>query len=166
MTTLSWDRHKGRASTYDVEMHGFNYRTDDLRSSIAVAQLEKLDAANTKRRELVDCYDNLIKASGQNGIAFVKPSAAGAGHLAVALVPPSIRDDVRQALNNRGVQNSLHYPPAHLFSAFRGSQGCDVKNTMMFSASAITLPLHTGLDQRDISTIVGSLIESVRECAK
>ena len=37
MTTLSWDRHFGRPSTYDVTLNGLNYRIDDLRASLALA---------------------------------------------------------------------------------------------------------------------------------
>ncbi len=31
MTTLTWDRHKGHASSYDVVDLGYNYRIDEIR---------------------------------------------------------------------------------------------------------------------------------------
>ncbi|HEY6071919.1 MAG TPA: DegT/DnrJ/EryC1/StrS family aminotransferase, partial [Anaerolineales bacterium] len=42
MTTLSWDRHQGHASAYDVVDLGYNYRIDEIRSAIGRVQLRKL----------------------------------------------------------------------------------------------------------------------------
>ena len=36
MTTLTWDRHRGHASSYDVLLPGFNYRLDEIRASMAL----------------------------------------------------------------------------------------------------------------------------------
>ena len=59
MTTLTWDRHLGHATSYDVVTHGFNYRLDDLRAALGRVQLSKLAAGNQRRRELVARYDAL-----------------------------------------------------------------------------------------------------------
>jgi dTDP-4-amino-4,6-dideoxygalactose transaminase len=44
MTTLTWDRHRGHASEYDVVERGFNFRLDELRATIGQVQLRRLDA--------------------------------------------------------------------------------------------------------------------------
>ena len=56
MTSLSWDRHRGHAKSYDVLLHGLNYRIDDLRSAIGLIQLQKLDQANAARRAIAHAY--------------------------------------------------------------------------------------------------------------
>src|SRR5690606_94774 len=43
MTTLTLDRHKGRAITYDVVRPGLNYRIDEMRAALGRVQLKKLD---------------------------------------------------------------------------------------------------------------------------
>ncbi len=40
MTSLTWDRHKGHASTYDVVALGYNYRIDEIRAAIGIEQLK------------------------------------------------------------------------------------------------------------------------------
>jgi len=40
MSALTLDRHKGRAVSYDVELSGFNYRIDDMRSALGVIQYQ------------------------------------------------------------------------------------------------------------------------------
>ena len=40
MTTLTWDRHQGHASTYDVVDLGYNYRIDEIRAALGRERLE------------------------------------------------------------------------------------------------------------------------------
>ena len=42
MSTMSYERAKGHATTYNIEEVGYNYRLDDIRASIARVQLAKL----------------------------------------------------------------------------------------------------------------------------
>ncbi|MCX6896751.1 MAG: DegT/DnrJ/EryC1/StrS family aminotransferase [Verrucomicrobia bacterium] len=56
MSTLTWDRHRGHAATYDVLAHGYNYRIDDIRSALGRAQLAKLLRNNQRRRESTAVY--------------------------------------------------------------------------------------------------------------
>src|SRR5205814_8472894 len=44
MTTLTWDRHKGHAHSYDVVVPGFNYRLDEVRATVGLVQLRRLEA--------------------------------------------------------------------------------------------------------------------------
>ena len=41
MTTLTWDRHRGHATGYDVVDLGFNYRIDEIRAALGVSQLAR-----------------------------------------------------------------------------------------------------------------------------
>jgi dTDP-4-amino-4,6-dideoxygalactose transaminase len=56
MTALTLDRHKGRAISYDVVQPGLNYRMDEIRATLGLVQLEKLSAANSARKRLVQLY--------------------------------------------------------------------------------------------------------------
>ena len=42
MTTLTWERHRGHASSYDVVARGFNYRLDELRAAIGLVPASAL----------------------------------------------------------------------------------------------------------------------------
>ena len=55
MNALTLERHKGRAIAYDVLEPGLNYRMDEIRAAIGLAQLEKLTSANNKEN-LTDRY--------------------------------------------------------------------------------------------------------------
>src|SRR5207342_2296017 len=56
MTTLTWDRHRGHAGSYDVVAQGFNYRLDELRAAIGLVQLSRLRVENAERRRIATRY--------------------------------------------------------------------------------------------------------------
>ena len=56
METLSWDKHRGRLSSYDIGRLGYNYRTTEIQSALGLVQLKKLDRNNRKREKLVEIY--------------------------------------------------------------------------------------------------------------
>ena len=66
MTTLTLDRHKGRAITYDVAQPGLNYRMDEMRAAIGCVQLDKLPAGNVRRGELTNRYRHNLQGSQFN----------------------------------------------------------------------------------------------------
>lgn len=162
MTTLSWDRHHGRPSTYDVMAHGYNYRVDDLRSALGLAQLAKLPSINDKRRSLAATYASEIERQLGNRAHYIFGDRAkdGTAHLAGIVIDPDLRDGVRTELANLGVQSSLHYPPIHMFSAFEGSCPDGLINSERFSRGMITLPMHSGLDEVAVQGIVALLAEA------
>ena len=67
MTTLTWDRHRGHASGYDVVDLGFNYRIDEPRAALARRRLSRLDAENARAAELDARYRERL--AGVDGLA-------------------------------------------------------------------------------------------------
>jgi dTDP-4-amino-4,6-dideoxygalactose transaminase len=64
MTTLTLDRHQGRAISYDVMQPGLNYRMDEIHAALGLAQLAKLPAGNQRRAELTAAYRRRLAGSG------------------------------------------------------------------------------------------------------
>src|SRR4051794_17846408 len=152
MTTLTWDRHRGHASGYDVVALGFNYRMDEPRSALATRRLARLDAENAARRELDARYRRLL---GDAGVACALDPTDGlesAHHLFTIVLDEGLdRDAFRAALHERGVQTSLHYPPVHRF-AFYADAGAQTPLTDAYAARAVTLPMYAHMthEQQDL----------------
>jgi dTDP-4-amino-4,6-dideoxygalactose transaminase len=65
MTSLTLDRYRGHASSYDVVDLGHNYRIDEVRSAMGIVQLKKLPEKNRRRKALDDLYrDKLRQVEG------------------------------------------------------------------------------------------------------
>jgi dTDP-4-amino-4,6-dideoxygalactose transaminase len=64
MSTLTLDRHQGRAVSYDVLQPGLNYRIDEMRAALGCVQLKKLEAANRERRRMTERYHGALSSIG------------------------------------------------------------------------------------------------------
>ncbi len=157
MTSLTWDRHRGHSASYDVVDWGFNYRIDELRSALGLAQLRRLAADNRKRAEIARAYTAQLQHLDELDIPFytamTTPSDISSFHLyPVLLKDASTRAQFRDFMQRQGVQTSVHYPAIHRFSRYQGSAADgDLPLTDEVAQRLVTLPLFAGLrrEQRD-----------------
>jgi dTDP-4-amino-4,6-dideoxygalactose transaminase len=158
MTTLTWDRHRGHATGYDVVDLGFNYRIDEIRAALGSVQISRIDALNEARSELADRYRDRLAGS-----AFAVPTfgrrGRSANHLAV-VVASSLdeRERARERLRQLRIQTSVHYPPVHRFSYYRG-QAVELPRAEEIADRVITLPLHPKLTEADVDIVCDALLE-------
>jgi dTDP-4-amino-4,6-dideoxygalactose transaminase len=163
MTTLTWARHQGHAHSYDVLVPGFNYRLDELRASLGLVQLARLERSNAARAAVVRRYRQEL--DGLEGVTMPfgdHDDSTSAHHLAVLVLPDAAdRDPLRAYLKERGVQTSVHYPPIHRFAAYAQQQSRVLPVTDDVADRLITLPLYPHMDESQISLV----IDGVRDFA-
>jgi dTDP-4-amino-4,6-dideoxygalactose transaminase len=157
MTTLTWDRHHGHASGYDVIALGFNYRLDEIRAALGRVQLGKLETNNRRRRELTRRYrDNLCRLPALT-LPFQNHPGISSHHLFPILLPPDVdRARFMQEMQKRGIQTSVHYPAIHRFQYyqqhFRNSAG-SLPVTEEVCRREVTLPLHPLMASKDVDFV-------------
>ncbi len=91
MTTLTWDRHRGHAASYDVVELGFNYRIDEPRAALASSRLARIDAENAQRAELDARYRELLEPLGLICALGPRPGVGRAFHLFCVVLPAGRR---------------------------------------------------------------------------
>ena len=164
MTSMSWDRHRGHAATYDVVAHGYNYRIDDLRSAIGRAQLAKLPANNERRRKLTRRYrDGLAPLTERGWTLPFRNAETGdtpSCHLMVAVAPDAdTRWDRAETLKEAGIQTSLHYPYIPAFTGFKGKgypEAAPVAEE--YCSRVLTLPLFPTMTEEQVDTVAETLL--------
>jgi len=166
MTSLTWDRHKGHAWSYDVVELGYNYRIDEIRSSLGRAQLEKLTRNNQLRRERTALYHDLLyELCPSVGVPFQKHPGVSACHLLPVLLPEGTqRKAFMEQMKSRGIQTSIHYPPVHQFSAYQELTArltSDLKVTENLARRQVTLPLYPALSESDVTLVVEAVRDSL-----
>ena len=159
MTTLTWDRHRGHASGYDVVELGFNYRIDEPRAALARRRLTRLAAENARRGELDARYrEALAEVDGVVPALEPTPDSRPAHHLFTVVLDDDIdRVAFREALAANGIQTSLHYPPAHGFAIYADDER-SLPLTDAYGARAVSLPLFATMTEAQ----QGAVVQSVR----
>jgi dTDP-4-amino-4,6-dideoxygalactose transaminase len=163
MTVTSWDRDKGRPAHYDVLEIGYNFRFDDIRAALGLAQLAKLETLNQRRAEIVQRYNDGFLKSGLNVIlpfASIPEIKQPSYHIYPVVFPTMAeRDEVGDRLKEDGIQTSLHYSPIHWFTAFRKiAPGLSLPITESFASRELTLPLYPSLSDAQVDTVVSSVV--------
>jgi dTDP-4-amino-4,6-dideoxygalactose transaminase len=163
MTSLSWDRHKGHAFSYDVTTLGYNYRTGNINSALGLCQLKKLKHNNNIRKELANLYKKCLVKVDFLDIPFKKYNGSSSYHIfPVLLNKKTDREKFMEFLKSKGIQTSIHYPPIHLFSYYRNKFGFKegmLPITEHIGKNEVTLPLHPLLKKEDIEYISNQVIK-------
>jgi len=165
MTTLTWDRHEGHASTYDVVALGYNYRIDEMRSAMGRVQLQKLPAGNVRRGELVGLYRQLLaEYAPEVQVPFTQQRSLSSYHIMPVLLPEGTdKQHFMAKMKEHGIQVSWHYPPVHAFKIYAetwNQRRTPLPLTDLVSAREVTLPLYPTMSEEQ----VGWVVEAVRNC--
>ena len=168
MTTGTFQRLSSRTSTYDVTMLGFNYRMDELRAAIGMVQLKHLAQWNLIRKSLTAQYLELLRAQCPEVVLpFAKAKGSSARtsshHIMPVVLPERVdRQGVADKLRDAGIQTTMHYPPAHLFTFYRKRHpSVNLPNTEQYARRELTLPLHPKMNSKHVQMVVGVLAEAL-----
>ena len=81
MTSLSWERHKGHAHSYDVVELGYNYRLTEVEAALGIQQLGKLKKSNLKRKQLTNLYRKSLSDLSEISVPFQKFEGQSSYHI-------------------------------------------------------------------------------------
>ena len=85
--------------------------------------------------------------------------AVSSYHLAVVVLPDGTdRASVRAALDERGIQTSVHYPPIHSFTAYRERTRRPLPQTEALAGRILTLPLYGRLTDEQVDSVIEGLL--------
>jgi len=164
MTSLSLDRHEGRAWSYDCVETGWNFRIDEIRSSLALTQLQRLDDFLERRAEVRQWYreelDNVNVTVPFTGWDDNDHAVIGYHIMPIVLAKGTDRLKVMEHLKAEGIQTSIHYPPAHRFTAALPEKHPALPITESIAARELTLPFYPKLTREDVRLVCSTLAKA------
>ncbi len=146
-------RQYGWAEKYVVaDLGGVNSRLDEMQAAVLRFRLAGLDAANARRRAIVERYAEALPASAGS-----IPRAADRSYVAhLAVVVCRDRAALAEALRLAGVETGVHYPvPDHRQPALPRDIRLPV--TEHLAASILTLPCFPELTEDEIAHVCEAL---------
>jgi dTDP-4-amino-4,6-dideoxygalactose transaminase len=165
MTTMSYQRASGHATSYDIVDLGYNFRLDDIRASIAVEQLKKLRKDLEQRIKVRKQYVELLERVKDVIVPFASNTEFVSNYIMPIVLKDATkekRDNIRNALHEKGIQTSVHYPAIHRFSIYKEYRA-NLPVTDYVTDNEITLPMYASLSKEDIIYIVKILKEALYE---
>jgi dTDP-4-amino-4,6-dideoxygalactose transaminase len=165
MTTLTLDRYKGHAFSYDVVDLGYNYRMSELNAALGLVQLDALSQRNRRRALLVSRYRAALANVPGIHVPFGTAPGEPAWHLMPVLLPAAAdRARIMSAMKAGGVQTSIHYLPVNTFTAYQQlepSSSPHLKNTHAIGARTLTLPLYPSMTEEQLDYVCNTLLRAV-----
>jgi UDP-4-amino-4,6-dideoxy-N-acetyl-beta-L-altrosamine transaminase len=165
----SCDSRSTAAWYYEMQNLGFNYRITDFQCALGISQMDKLDSFVQRRREIAAEYDRAFQESEE----IIKPSELAGCRSSYHLYPIQFktlnRNEVFTALRAKGIGVNVHYIPVHLQPYYRKTFGYrtgDFPVAELYFNSCISLPVHQGMTDDEISYVIDSFFLVVKEMNK
>ena len=150
-------RSHGMRRRYYYEFLGYNFRMSDLHAAIGLAQMDRLEEFTAKRRA------NAAYLSAHIESVVTPRVREGYGHVwhqyTVRVDGGRDRDAAVRQLNEASVGTGIFYPvPAHQHAYVRDVVGdVSLPVTERLAGEVISLPVHPGLSQAELETIVAEV---------
>ncbi|HSQ00940.1 MAG TPA: DegT/DnrJ/EryC1/StrS aminotransferase family protein [Candidatus Dormibacteraeota bacterium] len=166
MTRDAWKRYSKDGSwRYDVAYPGFKYNMTDMNAALGLVQLQRLDAMQARRAEIIAQYQEaLAEVDELLELPTVYPDIDHAWHLFAVRVRPERlrigRDEVIQELTAAGIGTSVHFIPLHEHSYYRDVLGVRASELPVATREwqrVISLPLYPDLTDDDVERVADSL---------
>lgn len=155
MTTMSYQRAGGHATTYDIVELGYNFRLDDIHAAIAIEQLKKLPGDLETRLAVRARYIERLSQIKNIVVPFADNTEFVSNYIMpIVLTKGTVedRDRIREAIHDAGIQTSVHYPAIHRFSIYK-DYGAVLPQTEYVTDHEITLPMYAALTLEQVDYI-------------
>jgi dTDP-4-amino-4,6-dideoxygalactose transaminase len=153
-------REHGQSEKYvHVTSDGWNSRLDSIQAAVLSIKLKKLDEWTSRRRVAAAHYQEAL-----SDLPMELPiEPVGRKHVYhLYVVRTTGRDNLRQALIERGIGVGLHYPiPLHLQKAyaFLGLTNGAFPNAELSASTLLSLPMHQALSKEHIELVFQACAE-------
>lgn len=160
----------GMYKRYHHDVVGVNSRLDSIQAAVLDAKLPNLDSYNKSRQNAARQYN----AAFENHPNIITPKMGNTCktlcdtcdchvfHQYTLKIKNADRDALVAHLNSKGIPCGVYYPiPLHLQKAYKDTRynEADFTVTNQLSKEVISLPMHTELDDEQISFITSAVLE-------
>jgi dTDP-4-amino-4,6-dideoxygalactose transaminase len=148
-------RDYGRQDRYNHKIKGYNSRLDTVQAVVLSAKLKYLDEWNAMRHERASYYRQKLQ-----NVSLIQPPRIKEDRTHVfqtfAIRIKGQRDQVLEALKQKGVGALIHYPiPLHLQEAYQelGHKPGDFPVSELLSQEVLSLPMFPHMSHEQIETV-------------
>lgn len=148
---------------YDIVEPGYNYRLDEIRSSLGLSQLKKIKHLNQLRKKAFDYYNNKLR--DKDGIEIPDEGMPGehSFHLYMIKIKKEFhisRDELYMKLLKAGIRTTVHYKPLHMFSIMKKKAKIYDKlhNSKQIYQQVLSLPLYPSISKKQQDSVLDAIL--------
>lgn len=173
MNRDAWKRYSAEGSWfYEVVAPGFKYNMTDIQAAIGLVQLERLEAMQKRRREIVQQYNAAFKDIPALQTPTERADVESAWHLYVLRLNLDKLTINRAAfieqLKERQIGTSVHFIPIHLHPYYRDKYSLQPEDFPVAYGEyqrTVSLPLHPGLTDEETADVIAAVTDVCEEYA-
>ena len=158
----------GMIIRYHHDYIGVNSRLDSIQAAVLKTKLPYLNEYIAARQRAAAFYDDAFANNPHIIIPSRAPQSTHVFHQYTLRLVNVDRDALREALANKGIPAMVYYPiPLHMQKAYqdpRYKEG-DFPVAEQLAACAISLPMHTELDEEQLTYITQNVLEIINRIA-
>lgn len=142
---------------YSQKALGFNYRITDLQCALGISQLKRIEQFRKKRDFIIHKYDDVFSKCECLQLPVINEGTFR--HIYVIKLTDKCklsRRELYDALKLEGIGVNVHYIPVYCHEYYQqlGYKNGLCPNAEKLYDMMLTLPLHTGMSDNDITTVI------------
>tara|TARA_B100001123_G_scaffold446685_1_gene601858 strand:- start:2427 stop:3599 length:1173 start_codon:yes stop_codon:yes gene_type:complete len=155
-------KKKYNITYYEQHLLGFNYRLNDIQSSLGITQLKKINLFLSQRRKIKKFYDKELKEYPLI-LPKEKKNIKSSWHIYPILVDQKKtnkkKDHLLKYLRKNNILANTHYIPipSQPFYKKLGFKEKDFKNSLYFYKQEISLPIYVGLSNKKLKFVISKI---------
>lgn len=169
LTTSATDRYRKPYRHWDMDVLGWKYNLDNIRGSLLLPQIAKLDAHCQRRREIAARYDAAFDRMDGVDKPVVPDDAWTARHLYTIWVDADRRDAIIAALQQQGIGVVVTYRPVPLMRYYARRYGFyegDFPAAEAMGARTISLPIYPQLTDLEVDRVIEAVARATKGAGK
>jgi dTDP-4-amino-4,6-dideoxygalactose transaminase len=155
---------KTKLGAWEYDIVGLFYKCNmtDIMASLGLSQLKRYPELIKRRRKIIEMYSEGLKDLPVTSLVHYTDKFESSGHLYLMRINnynEQNRNKFIKLMAEDGIATNVHYKPLPMHTAYKklGFKMKDYPNTYKQFENEVTLPLHTCLDDEDISNILQSI---------
>jgi len=146
---------------FDIIEPGYNYRLDEIRSSLGITQLKRIKKINELRKKASSYYNKNL----QNIPGIILPDMVNdkshSYHLYTIRIKSPYklsRNQLFKKLKDDGIRTTVYWMPIHMYTAYRKfANKSNIKNTSKMYEEILALPLFPNITAKHQNKVINCI---------